>query len=236
MAGDGGARPVKDAALTGVERRSLLVRLVIIGGHVATVSPRGFPRSKLDMWFARSMKLDFRPWGPDDAPTFGDWQRDAVFCSHAGWSTAVQDTPSAVQAWRAQIVGSGPALVRLLAFDQGHPVGYVDLYDEPSSSEAIGELELGFAVAPSSNWGQGLGTAIAREGLRQGFLERKTRRIWAEAPEAHGGSVRTLRSVGMRESKSSVGGPAEFRGVSSRYLTFELARDQWTRMSAERAR
>lgn len=165
------------------------------------------------------MEIELRPLIEADAPTLAAWAVDPVFCAHAGWRP--RDAPGdAVPWWREAIQHPDPALIRLLALSDNQPVGYVDLHGDDAN-----ERELGFAIGPSANWRQGFGAAAARVGLEHGFGVLGLSRIWAEAVEANVGSVRILRSLGMRETGS---GAAEvFLGTPSRYLQFELSRAEW---------
>lgn len=164
-----------------------------------------------------SPTVELRPLKMTDARVLVSWEGDPVFCAHAGWKP---DRPHAVALawWREQIASPNPLLTRLLAVVDGSPVGYADLHGDGPEAR-----ELGYVVAPSSRWGQGLGTAIARAGLDHGFRVLGLRRVWAEAVEANEASVRVLRRLGMR---STGDGDAEtFLGAPSRYKRFELLRE-----------
>lgn len=155
----------------------------------------------------------------DDAETLASWAVDAVFCAHAGWR--LRGSPAdAVPWWREAITRPDPKLMRLLALSADEPVGYVDLHGDD-----VTERELGYVIAPSTRWGRGLGTAAARAGLDYGFDQLGLSRIWAEAIEANVASMHVLQRLGMR--MVGLGTAAEFLGVDSRYVQFELLSHEW---------
>lgn len=163
-----------------------------------------------------------------DADTLASWATDPVFCAHAGWR--LRESPvDAREWWRESIARSDPELVRLLVLSDDDPVGYVDLHgDEP------GRRELGYLIGPSARWGQGLGTAAAFGALEFGFAELGLESIWAEAIEANVASVRVLRRLAMHPL--GVGTSAEFLGVRSRFLTFEITAHDWLSGHSEQGR
>ena len=97
------------------------------------------------------------------------------------------------------------------------PVGYVDLHGEGRACR-----ELGYAVAPSALWGRGLGTAIARAGVRYGFECLGLAWIWAEALERNAASVRVLQKLGMRYTSTAA--LDTYLGEPSRYVRYRLDR------------
>ncbi len=145
---------------------------------------------------------------------------DPVFCAHAGW-TPQATIAAGRERWRALIESPDPALLRLLAVRaNGAPVGYADLH-----GDSPGERELGYVVGPSRHWGQGIGTSIARTAVDHAFIRLGMQRLWAEALEANVASVRVLRRVGMRHT--GYGDDADFLGEPTRYIQFELTREDW---------
>lgn len=161
-----------------------------------------------------------RPLRPEDVDSFVTWSQDAVFCRHAGWRV---DAPATrMRSFWTEMVHQPPAdLVRLAAVRDGVVVGYVDLHgDQPD------ERELGYVVGPSASWGRGLGSLIARAGAEHGFGPLGLTHLWAEALAANEPSVRILRAMGMRET--GFGDPGEFLGEATRYLRFQLRRDEWS--------
>ena len=149
------------------------------------------------------------------------WGDDAVFRAHAGWGAGATRA-GLLEFWRARLTEPERLTVRRLALEQDAVVGYAELHGDDDRSR-----ELGYLVAPSSNWGRGLGTAIAGAGLAHGFETMGLERIWAEALEANRPSLRILRTLGMREI--GLGEEGMFLGASSRYARFELSRDEWLR-------
>lgn len=149
------------------------------------------------------------------------WGDDAVFRAHAGWSTDATRA-DLLAFWHEQLTEPEQLTVRRLALEQDAVVGYAELPGDDDRSR-----ELGYLVAPSSNWGRGLGTAIAGAGLAHGFQAMGLERIWAEALEANRASVRILRALGMRET--GFGEEETFLGAPSRYVCFELTRGEWLR-------
>ena len=163
--------------------------------------------------------LTLRELTTADAETLAGWQTDALFCAHAGWKRRESQQQS-VEWWRNQISHPDPHLIRLLALDTQHPVGYVDLH---GSGQV--ERELGYLVGPSASWGHGLGTAAARAGVAFGFEGLGLTRIWAEAIEANAASVKVLRRLGMREI--GFGHEEDFLGQTSRYVQYEIMAADW---------
>jgi len=154
-----------------------------------------------------------------DAALLAQWTADPVFVRHAEWREGL--TVEEAQAfWQKLIESPRKELVRLAAVVGEDVVGYVDLHGEEA-----GNRELGYLVGPSSRWGQGLGTELARLGLAHGFTELGLERIWAEALVANEASVRILRTIGMTEI--GPGGTAPFLGEPSQYLQFETTRERW---------
>ena len=162
-----------------------------------------------------------RPLVPDDAEIFADWAADAVFVAHAGWTPGLPREEYTVF-WRRLADSPPPELLRLVAEERGEVVGTVDLHGlEP------GIRELGYVVGPSTNWGRGLGTALARAGLAHGFDVLGLETVWAEALPANIASVRILRRLGMRADGH--GEIEEFLGVPGRYERYTISREQHRR-------
>ena len=162
-----------------------------------------------------------RPLVPDDAEIFADWAADAVFVAHAGWTPGLPREEYTVF-WRRLADSPPPELLRLVAEERGEVVGTVDLHGlEP------GIRELGYVVGPSTNWGRGLGTALARAGLAHGFDVLGLETVWAEALPANIASVRILRRLGMRADGH--GEDEDFLGVPGRYERYTISREQHRR-------
>jgi RimJ/RimL family protein N-acetyltransferase len=87
-----------------------------------------------------------------------------------------------------------------------------------------GIRELGYVVGPSTRWGQGLGTALARAGLAHGFDTLDLESVWAEALPANLASVRILRRLGMRADGH--GEVEDFLGVPGRFERYRITREQ----------
>src|SRR5699024_5940055 len=107
--------------------------------------------------------LRLRPMEPPDAATFTPWGQDAAFCRAAGWREGLPEG-ELMEFWDALITSPPQTLHRLSATVDDAVVGYVDLHGTDPEV-----LELGYVIGPSARWGQGLGTAAARLGLRYGF-------------------------------------------------------------------
>ena len=167
-----------------------------------------------------------RAWGvvlrqsdASDAATFAGWELDPVFCAHNDWTFGSPQEASLAW-WADALARPDPELTRLLALVGQDPVGYVDLHGaEP------GFKELGYAVAPSSRWGHGLGTALAVAGLDYGFGRFGLERIWAEAAQANVASVRILERIGVRDKGE--GDVVMFLGRSTTYRRFEISRGEF---------
>jgi len=166
-----------------------------------------------------SPEIQFRPYAREHAPILASYALDQVYCAHEGWE--YPSDPARILAW-AERLADAPSddLVRVMAFVGDDPVGYVDFQGDDTQ-----EKELGYAIAPSSLWGRGLGTAAARAALKHGFTSLRLERIWAEAVEANSASVRVLEKSGMRFLRR--GDEARFLGVPSHYRQYEITREQW---------
>ena len=172
--------------------------------------------------------LCLRPLVPSDIATYVSWGQDQRFCEHAGWTV---DLPAAEHEahWRRLITSVHPELIRLAAVQSDEVVGYADLHGEDPSAR-----ELGYVVGPSTRWGQGLGTAVARLGLEHGFVELGLNEIHAEALDANEPSIRILTTLGMTETGR--GGEEPFLGAVSYYRQFSITRGQWLEHPEDRLR
>jgi RimJ/RimL family protein N-acetyltransferase len=164
-------------------------------------------------------QIQFRPYAREHAPILASYALDELYCAHEGWT--YPSDPARMLAWAEHLADSpSDDLVRLMAFVDDEPVGYVDF----QGNEAT-ERELGYAIAPSSLWGQGLGTAAARAALDYGFACLRLDRIWAEAVQANAASVRVLEKSGMTFLRR--GDDARFLDALSHYRQYEITRDEW---------
>ncbi|MEV8373105.1 GNAT family protein [Kribbella sp. NPDC056861] len=153
-----------------------------------------------------------------DGPAFATWGLDRRFCEHAGWRL---DRPlSGHEAhWHRLITVPSPDHLRLAAVAAGELVGYVDFAGASADADPD-RRELGYVVGPSTRWGQGLGTAIARLALAYGFGQLGLQEIWAEALDANAASIRILQSIGMTEYAR--GADDTFLGVPTFYRQFRI--------------
>lgn len=159
-----------------------------------------------------------RPLVAADAEVFADWAADEVFVAHAGWTPRLPRAEY-VAFWQGLADSQPPELLRLMAEHRGEVVGTVDLHGlEP------GVRELGYVFGPSTPWGQGLGTALARAGLAHGFDALGLETVWAEALPANLASVRILRRLGMRADGH--GEAEDFLGVPGRFERYRIIREQ----------
>ena len=163
--------------------------------------------------------LRLRPMEPSDAATFTSWGQDADFCRAAGWREGLPEA-ELMEFWDALITSPPQTLHRLSATVDDAVVGYVDLHGTDPEV-----LELGYVIGPSVRWGQGLGTAAARLGLRYGFTVLDLVGVWAEAPASNAASVRILQRLGMADA--GAGGPTTFRDEPTRYLRYSITRAEW---------
>src|SRR5699024_11057980 len=167
------------------------------------------------------------PLHPDDAGTIAGWAADPVFVAHAGWSPD-RERSTMYEFWHGMAIAPPRELVGLGATPEWGIVGYADLHGADTS-----ERELGYAVGASARWGQGLGTAVARAGLRHGFAELGLEEIWAEAPPANTASVRILERLGMR--RTGTGEEDEFLGERTRRAQYRITRRDHARLSGPAA-
>ncbi|MFK4083587.1 GNAT family N-acetyltransferase [Kribbella sp. NPDC020789] len=158
--------------------------------------------------------LHLRPLQPSDIATYADWGADRVFCLHAGWTL---DLPRSAHEARWQRIIDDPPLVRLAAVRDEEVVGYVDLHG----------TELGYAVGPSTRWGQGLGGVIARMGLEHAFNVLGLEWVDAEAAETNQASLRILQSLGMTETDQR--GEDVYLGAPTPTRCFRISRESYLR-------
>lgn len=152
-----------------------------------------------------------------DIATYADWGADRQLCLHAGWTVDLDRF--AREAHWLRVIEEGRVL-RLAAVRGDEVVGYVDL----SGSEAD-HRELGYVVGPSSRWGDGLGTTIARLGLAHGFGALGLEWIDAEAAETNEASIRILQRLGMVETGGS--GVDVYLGVPTPTRRFRITRESY---------
>lgn len=168
-----------------------------------------------------SPAVQLRPVSLADADVIASWGLDEVFCRAADWTPGLP-----LQAYRdhQRSLASSPPddLVRLAAVHEGEVVGCVDLHGaEP------GRRELGYEIGPSSNWGRGLGLAVARAGLEHGFDVLGLDEVWAEALDANVASVRILQRLGMVETGRGADG--QYLGEPTHNRQFALHRPPYPR-------
>jgi RimJ/RimL family protein N-acetyltransferase len=159
-------------------------------------------------------KVFLRPLVLSDVPIYASWGLDRRFCEHAGWTV---DLPVAAHQAHWQKLIARSRLLRLAAVAGTEVVGYADL-----AGDAQNRRELGYAVGPSSRWGQGLGGTVARLAIDHGFEDLGLQEIWAEALDANHASVRILTSLGMTETGR--GNDEPFLGRPSFYRQFSISR------------
>lgn len=163
--------------------------------------------------------VTLRPLEAADASVFAAWSADELFCAHAEW-THESDPGEHEAFWDALITRPPKDLLRLAAEGEGELVGYVDLHGHSENSR-----ELGFVVGPSSRWGQGWGSALARAGLDHGFTELGLQQVWAEAYQANQASIAILR--GLKLGPFGDGDVGTFLGQPTRYERFVMKREDW---------
>lgn len=165
-------------------------------------------------------EIRLRPLRASDADVLANWAHDQRFVEHAGWTRGL-DTRQHLAFWR-QLIASPPSELLRQGFTRdGDLLGYVDLYGTGSTVR-----ELGYVVGPSSRWGQGLGTAVARAGLAYAFHELELSAVWAEALPANTASMRILQTIGMR--RTGHGQQGELLGRPGRYVQFRISHEEHT--------
>ncbi|WP_425551740.1 GNAT family N-acetyltransferase [Kribbella sandramycini] len=86
---------------------------------------------------------------------------------------------------------------------------------------------MGYVVGPSSRWGQGLGSAIARLAVDCGFATLQLEAIDAAAAESNEHSIRILVGLGMTETAEQ--GLETYLGTPALTRSFSLSRGGWLR-------
>lgn len=168
--------------------------------------------------------IRLRPLREDDVPTVASWGQDPRFVEHAGWTPGLPDSELR-SFWRSVVSSPPPGMLRLGAERDRVLIGYVDLHGEGSE-----QRELGYAIGPSSCWGQGLGTAVAEAALIHAFEVLGLESVWAEALPANAASLRILQRIGMRRTGS--GEQEVFRGVTGSYEQFRITSPEHALLSA----
>jgi len=163
-------------------------------------------------------EIALRSLVPEDAAVLAAWGADPDFVAQADWTPR---TPAeTLEFWEIRVHRSPDDLVRLAAVEGSELVGYVDLHGADPSWR-----ELGYAVGPRSNWGRGLGTALAAAGLAHGFGVLGLTEVRAEAYAANEPSVRILQRLGMTETGRGEDG--EFMGRPTHLRVFAITREEW---------
>jgi len=165
--------------------------------------------------------VQLRPLRHTDIATYADWGADRQLCLHAGW--AVDLDRFAHEAHWLRVIEERRVL-RLAAVRGEEVIGYVDL----AGTEAD-HRELGYVVGPSSRWGAGLGTTVARLGLQHGFTALGLEWIDAEAAETNHASVRILQRLGMTETGEQ--GVDTYLGVPTPTRCFRITRESYLRQN-----
>src|SRR5699024_11915008 len=119
---------------------------------------------------------------------------DAHACRAAGWRDVLPEA-ELMASCDALITSPPQTLHRLPATVDDAVVGYVDLHGTDPEV-----LELGYVIGPSVRWGQGLGTAAARLGLRYGVTVLDLVGVWAGAPASNTATVRLLHRLGNADA------------------------------------
>lgn len=168
-------------------------------------------------------EVSLRPLVPQDAPVIAGWGDDPVFVAHADWTErSPEETPAF---WESRTRRSPDGLIRLGAERAGALVGCLDLHgDDP------GRRELGYVVGPRSNWGRGLGAAIAAAGLEHAFDAMGLAEVRAEAYAANEPSVRIPQRLGMTETGRGEDG--EFLGQPTYLRVFAITAEEWRAAAA----
>ncbi|GAA1710488.1 GNAT family protein [Kribbella yunnanensis] len=158
-----------------------------------------------------------RPLELADIATYADWGADRRLCEHAGWTL---DLPRPAHEAHWQRTLEKGELLRLAAVRGDEVIGYVDLAGTDSDHR-----ELGYVVGPSTRWGEGLGTTIARLGLEHGFSVLSLDWVGAEAAETNQASVRILQQLGMTETADH--GVDTYLGTPTPTRCFRISRESY---------
>lgn len=135
------------------------------------------------------MRLILRPLTLDDTAAVHDWARLPESCRYQAWGpNSYEETEAYV---REAVAAPADRLVLAVSVDD-EVVGSAELrLHGPTTAE------IGYLVHPR-RWGQGIGTAAARELLRVGFGEHGRHRIFGTCDPRNHASAAVLRKVGMR--------------------------------------
>ncbi|WP_310583326.1 GNAT family N-acetyltransferase, partial [Deinococcus sp.] len=141
------------------------------------------------------MNVFLRPVTPADFGSLHEWNQDETFCRAAGWTPGL--IRRAVNAsWKRLLAAPERDFLRLGIESDEQLVGYADLAGIDQTS---GSAEFGIAVAPSCNWGRGIGRAAGLLMLRHGFQVLKLPCVWAEVHAPNLRSLALMRKLGFQQ-------------------------------------
>ncbi|MDH2444559.1 GNAT family N-acetyltransferase [Amnibacterium sp. CER49] len=133
-----------------------------------------------------------RPLRHGDAPVLASWGRDEVFRRAAGWS--LPDGDNHLRYFERAIEAPRRGVTWLGAVEGERVVGVVEL-----TRLSLSEIELGFSIGPSSNWGRGLGGRMVRAALELAGRSLGARIVRATTEESNERCRRTLARAGFHE-------------------------------------
>jgi RimJ/RimL family protein N-acetyltransferase len=148
-----------------------------------------------------------RPLRHGDATVLASWGRDEAFRRAAGWSAP--DGDNHLRYFQRAIEAPRRGVTWLGAVEGERLVGVVEL-----TRLGLSELELGFSIGPSTEWGRGLGGRMVGEALGLAQRSLGARVVRATTEESNERCRRTLVRAGFREDGRD--------GVMIRYV-LELA-------------
>ena len=168
------------------------------------------------------MGILLRPLTPADLGSLHEWNQDEAFCRAAGWTPGL--IRRAVNAsWKRLLAAPERDFLRLGIESDEQLVGYADLAGIDQTS---GSAEFGIAVAPSCNWGRGIGRAAGMLMLQHGFRELKLHRICAEVHAPNLRSLALMKKLGFRQK--GVGAEWQmYDGQLAEMVQFNLSRSEF---------
>lgn len=155
------------------------------------------PRVKMMVLAIETERLALRNYCMEDWVQVHAYARDPEVVRFMDWGPNSERETQAFIAQAMATEGQSPRKEYELAVflkDTGALIGGVTLKVTDSTPQ---DAEMGYTLHRLA-WGQGLGTEIAREMVKFGFLQMGARRVWAKCRPENVGSFRVLKKAGMQ--------------------------------------
>ncbi len=158
-------------------------------------------KEKIQNVILETGRLRFATWAKDDWREFSKLASDPLVVRYLGsgvpWpeERVKEFVVRQIESWEKH----GICLWKILPKDNDTLIGICGLQRLPEGPD----VEIGWWLAPSQ-WGKGLATEAARQGLTYGFDTSRFERIVAIAQGANRDSIRVMEKLGMRFEREAV--------------------------------